>query len=34
MYKPKVEIYHHYIYSGRWPTYTYISENEYGSFGT
>ena len=21
MYKPKVEIYHHYIYSGPWPTY-------------
>ena len=21
MYKPKVEFYHHYIYSGPWPTY-------------
>ena len=25
MYKPKVEIYHHYIYSGPWATYLKIN---------
>ena len=36
MYKPKVEIYHHYIYSGPWPTYlkmntAYLVPNVYVS---